>query len=97
MLIPHDPHSEGALRDITARAAIDPAFRAKLIAEPRAAIRAEFGVDLPDDLRVRFIEKPSNVDILLVLPDLAQPKDELSDSELDAVAGGGLEQLEELW
>lgn len=72
---------------ILSRATIDPAFRRGLLEEPRGALRSAFGIELPADFRVKFIEKGADLDVLLVLPD-PSPGAELSEEELDAVAGG---------
>jgi hypothetical protein len=69
---------------IIAKAWRDPAFKAELIANPAAALKAE-GIDVPAGMTVTVLE---NTDELfhLVLPPV--PSDELSDEALDAVAGG---------
>ena len=72
------------LAKIVAKAWRDPAFKAELIANPAAALKAE-GIDVPAGMTVAVVE---NTDKLfhLVLPPV--PTDELSDEALDAVAGG---------
>jgi hypothetical protein len=69
---------------IIAKAWRDPAFKAELIANPAAALKAE-GIDLPAGMAVTVVE---NTDKLfhLVLPPV--PSDELSEEALDGVAGG---------
>jgi len=69
---------------IVAKAWRDPAFKAELIANPAAALKAE-GIDVPAGMTVTVVE---NTDKLfhLVLPPVQT--DELSDEALDAVAGG---------
>ena len=69
---------------IIAKAWRDPAFKAELIANPAAALKAE-GIDVPAGMTVTVVE---NTDKLfhLVLPPV--PSDELSDEALDGVAGG---------
>lgn len=69
------------------KAFADEAFKAKLLEEPKSAIAEEMGIDLPDSLQVHVYE---NTPLLkhIVLP--ANPAtEELSDAELEAVAGGG--------
>jgi hypothetical protein len=94
-----DQRDERVLDDVVARATTDRAFRQRLLADPHRAIRDAFGVSVPADFRIRFIERDPDVDALIVLPDLsgsperakAAADDEdgaLSDEELDAVAGG---------
>ena len=76
--------NENAFGKIVAKAWRDPAFKAELIANPAAALKAE-GFDVPAGMTVTVVE---NTDKLfhLVLPPV--PSDELSDEALDAVAGG---------
>jgi hypothetical protein len=65
-------------------------FRARLISDPAGAIEETIGVPLstlPRPINVKFVEKEAGVDAVLVLPDFAEAG-ELSDSELEAVAGG---------
>ncbi len=69
---------------VIAKAWRDPAFKAELIANPAAALKAE-GIDVPAGMTVTVLE---NTDKLfhLVLPPV--PSDELSDEALDGVSGG---------
>jgi hypothetical protein len=70
------------------RSAIDPEYRARLLADPRAAIQEETGFELPAGYRVQFAEKPEGVDDLIVLPNLIPDAAELTEEELEAIAGG---------
>jgi hypothetical protein len=70
---------------IRTRLEADPAFRDKLLADPRAALAEIIGIALPDAVRVTVHEE-SLTDIHLVLP--ANTSDELSDNDLELVAGG---------
>ncbi len=70
---------------IVAKALEDEGYREQLLANPKHAIQAAFGKELPLGLEVRVVEESSNV-VYLVLP--GKRSGELSDAELDAVAGG---------
>ncbi|HEY8535017.1 MAG TPA: NHLP leader peptide family RiPP precursor [Vicinamibacterales bacterium] len=72
---------------IVQRSISDPEFRRALVEDPKTAIHDAFGIRIPDEFRVKFIEKGPDLDALIVLPDPAV-SDELSDDELDSVAGG---------
>jgi hypothetical protein len=69
---------------IIAKAWRDPAFKAELIANPAAALKAE-GIDVPAGMTVTVVEN-TDKQLHLVLPPV--PTDALSDEALDAVAGG---------
>lgn len=70
------------------RAQRDPAFRQLLTTDPRSALRDEVGIEIPEDVKITVVEEsPSTV--YLVLPqESAAAGQELSDDELDEVAGG---------
>ena len=69
---------------IIAKAWRDPAFKAELIANPAAALKAE-GIDVPAGMAVTVLEN-TDKQFHLVLPPV--PSDELSEDDLEAVAGG---------
>ena len=68
---------------ILSRADEDGDFRALLIADPKAAISAEIGANIPDGFNVA-VHEDSATAAHLVLP----PSPELTEAEL-AMAGGG--------
>jgi hypothetical protein len=74
-------------RQIVARAQQDPAYRQMLLDNPRAALEQAFGHELPANLRVRVVEQEPDT-IYLLLPPAGQASEELSEADLDAVAGG---------
>jgi hypothetical protein len=76
-------------RTLVQRSLQDEELRQRLLDDPKAAVEQELGSRLPEDVEVRVVEE-SQQTIYLVLPS-ASPLGqggELSDQELDAVAGG---------
>lgn len=63
----------------------DPALRARLLADPRAVLREIAGVEIPDTITVAVHEESADAFHLVIPPALA---DELSEDQLDSVAGG---------
>lgn len=82
-----DRHQLKSFLALAERARHDAGFRARLVADPHAAA-AEAGVALAPWVRVRFVEKPAELDQLVYLPDPAAVPLELTEEELEAVAGG---------
>jgi len=76
---------------LIARAWEDDEFKQALLDDPKSAIADELGVELPGDLEIQVVEENPNM-ICLVLP--VRPETardpELSEEELEAVAGGGV-------
>ena len=68
---------------ILSRAAEDGEFRARLIANPKAAISAEIGQTIPDGFDV-MVHEESATAAHLVLP----PSPQLTEAELETAAGG---------
>ena len=69
---------------IRERAEADPAFRAELLANPRKTLGSEFGVEIPESVSVHVHEE-SLSEVHLVLP---PSQEDLSDADLELVAGG---------
>jgi hypothetical protein len=74
---------------ILARASDDPAFRERLLKNPIAAFEEEIGRPFPRTLKVQVLEEPVDT-LTLVVPAAPLPGGELSDAQLDGVAGGSL-------
>ena len=72
---------------VIARAWVDEEFKKRLLAEP-ATVLAENGIEIPEGMTVKLVERKEN-EILLVLPH--RPSLELSDEDLENVAGGGIQ------
>ena len=77
-------------RRLVQRSLQDDAFRRRLLEDPRTAVEEELGTRLPEGVRVVAVEETAET-IYLVLPSSSPLGEggELSDRELEAVAGGG--------
>jgi hypothetical protein len=73
-------------QQVIARALKNPDYRQTLLADPRAALGQAFGQELPANIQVKVIEQEPDT-IYLLLPHGAESA-ELSEDELDSVAGG---------
>jgi hypothetical protein len=70
----------------------DESFKQRLLEDPRAVVEEDLGTRLPEGIEVRAVEETANT-IYLVLPPPTslgsqQEGEELSESELETVAGG---------
>jgi Nitrile hydratase, alpha chain len=87
-----DP-ATGRARDleaqVIAQAVQDPAFRARLLAEPKAVFAA-MGLSIPPEVTIQVVQETAE-QYYLVLPAAAGRRAgaSLSDAELEHVAGGG--------
>ena len=61
----------------------NPAFRSRLIAEPGAVVKEEFGIEMPESFNLHVVEDDAE-NAWLILP----PSSELTDKQLLSVAGG---------
>ena len=74
---------------LLARSATDMTFRQQLLTNPREALAAFGGKDvssIPESVNIKFVE--NNVDATIVLPNFVDTETELSDRDLETVAGG---------
>ncbi|MEM7594390.1 MAG: NHLP leader peptide family RiPP precursor [Cyanobacteria bacterium P01_A01_bin.83] len=81
-------------RDIEARiiaqAWKDESFKQELLANPKAVIEQEFGVQFPEAVNVQ-VQEENPTSLYFVLPMSPQTEgQELSAEELESVAGGGV-------
>jgi hypothetical protein len=70
----------------------DEDFRQRLIEDPKGAVEEELGTRLPEGVRIVTVEESADT-IYLVLPSTpmkGRESVELSDPDLESVAGGGL-------
>ncbi|MBD2243786.1 NHLP leader peptide family RiPP precursor [Nostoc sp. FACHB-888] len=71
----------------------DEAYKQQLLSNPKPVIEREFGVQLPSEVNVRVLEEnPTTLYFVLpIRPNLSEV--ELSDAQLEAVAGGVIPAL----
>ncbi|WP_439529201.1 hypothetical protein [Pannonibacter sp.] len=81
------PAGQSLERVIQDRAAVDPGFRAALVADPLAAIAEAFRLAPAPGLKLRVVEEQPG-EVVLVLPRETAEADELSEAELAQASGG---------
>ena len=81
------PEIQSAIREVLKRSIVDPEFRKLAIQDGRGAISKVSTKTLPPDLDFRFMDNSGKVKTV-TLPDPVTGAAELSDAELEQVAGG---------
>jgi hypothetical protein len=77
-------------RRLIERSLQDDDFRRRLLEDPKATVEEELGVRLPEEVRVVAVEETADT-IYLALPNRSPAEQgDLSDQELESVAGGGV-------
>ena len=80
-------NNESISKQLIEKASADIEFRNKILTDPKAAIKEATGIELPEGININIVEEKAN-EFFLVLPKADSPEGELSETELDAVAGG---------
>ncbi|WP_199328142.1 NHLP leader peptide family RiPP precursor [Cylindrospermum sp. FACHB-282] len=77
---------------IIAKAIEDPAYKQRLLSDAKAVLQEELGASLPDDLTVQVLQQSPKHLYLLLPTDIDElvRNGTLSETELEAVAGGSL-------
>jgi hypothetical protein len=70
------------------RATRDSAFRQELLQNPKETVERELGVNIPPGIELRVVEETSSTLYLVLPPQAMAAGQELSDRELEQVAGG---------
>ncbi len=79
--------AEQAIQVVVKRAQAYREFRQLCLTDPSAAIKKAIGKDIPEGFTLRFVEN-KGADLTVVLPDPIDVSSELSDADLEQVAGG---------
>ena len=77
------------MAEVLSRSVSDVEFRQQLVTNPRAALSAHFGKEIPESFKIRFVDAQGTPTV--VLPEAATG--ELSEADLEAVAGGVIPAL----
>lgn len=80
---------------VIVRAHEDELFRQRLLTNPRAVLADEYNVRIPENVEVRVLEDTTGT-ISLVLPASEDALEELTNEDLEAVAGGSW-KIKILW
>lgn len=75
--------AEAVRRNLTERASLDPEFRTRVLADAKAVVREEFGIELPEGVSIQVHECDSNT-YHLALPSAAK----LTEEQLEQVSAG---------
>ena len=80
-------------RRLVQRSLEDESFRQRLLEDPKAAMEEELETRLPEEVQVRAVEESAETIYLVLPPGTSstgqQESGEISDRELEAVAGAG--------
>jgi hypothetical protein len=79
---------ERVIEDSIKRGKTDADFRKLALSNARTAIEEVAGKPIPEGLKVKFFDG-SGVQLSIILPEYTADESELSDTQLEQVAGGG--------
>ena len=83
--------AEDPIAQLIARASQDAALKQELLNSPKTVIQRELGISLPEGSEVKVVEETDNnaYIVLPLIPVDFLDNEELSEEQLEAVAGGG--------
>lgn len=79
---------ENAIQEAIKKGRTDLAFRKLALSDPNKALETITGKQLPEGLKVKFFDG-NDAHLTVVLPEYVEDESELTDAQLEAVAGGG--------
>ncbi|KYC37615.1 NHLP leader peptide family natural product precursor [Scytonema hofmannii PCC 7110] len=78
---------------LIAKAWVDENFKQELISDPKGMIARELNTQIPDGVEVQILEEtPTTYYLSIPMKPSVDTEEELSDEELEAVAGGGVKK-----
>lgn len=77
----------GVLSEVARRSSVDMEFRKLALSDPSTALASVSTKPLPSDVSIQFLDNSGNVKYF-PLPDPVADIEELSEAELEAIAGG---------
>ena len=81
--------TRGEVQDLLAKFSSESAtYRDRVKSDAKDVIEKQFGYSIPTGISVKVVEETADT-VYLVLPHTVAEGDELSDADLEAVAGGG--------
>ena len=75
------------------RALADGGFRRELVESPHRSLSELYGVAIPESADVQVFEETEGSHYVVIPPDMSGFSEELTDEQLEAVAGGWFVQL----
>lgn len=81
------PELDQARNQLVERLGSDADFKREFLSDAKGVIAREFGVSVPSSMHVTPVEVPANA-LMVVIPPLVAEDGELSETELEAYAGG---------
>ena len=77
-----------ARQELIQRSVEDEELRRRLLSDPKGTVEQELGAKLPERIEIRAVEETPETIYLVLPPSSFEPGGELSERDLEAVAGG---------
>jgi hypothetical protein len=82
--------TRGEMNDLLAKFATqNPEYRDALRSDARAVVEKQFNMQVPDNVKIKVVEESADT-VYVVLPHAVEQGAELSDADLEQVAGGAM-------